>query len=77
MIGEAVNIINVRISISAEEFLRLYEGSARDVFAISEDGRSIRFPARILQPYVLHDGIHGRFRIHFDAEHKFQSIERI
>lgn len=69
--------ITVRLSISAEEFVRLYEGSAREVYAIGEDGRSIRFPARILQPYVLHEGIHGRFRIHFDAEHRFQSIERI
>jgi hypothetical protein len=72
-----LNSINVRISITAEEFLRLYEGSAREVFAISDDGRSIRFPARILQPYVLHDGIHGRFRIQFDQDHKFQSIEQI
>lgn len=72
-----MNSITLRISISAEEFLRLYEGSAREVYAIGEDGRSIRFPARILQPYVLHDGIHGRFRIHFDVHHKFQSIERI
>lgn len=69
--------ITVRLSISAEEFVRLYEGSVREVYAIGEDGRSIRFPARILQPYVLHEGIQGRFRIHFDAEHKFQFIERI
>jgi hypothetical protein len=72
-----VSSITVRLSISADEFVRLYEGSARDVYAIGEDGRSIRFPARILQPFVLHDGIHGRFRIHFDEYHKFKSIERI
>lgn len=72
-----MNSINIRISIAAEEYLRLYQGSARDVLAMSEDGRRIRFPARILQPYLLHDGVHGRFRIHFDGEHKFQSIEQI
>ena len=69
--------ITVRLSISADEFVRLYEGSAREVYAIGEDGRSIRFPARILQPFVLHEGIHGRFRIHFDSHHRFQFIERI
>ena len=72
-----MNSVYVNLVISAEEFQRLYQGSARDVFALSEDGRRIRFPARILMPYVLHDGIRGRFCISFDEHNRFKSIERI
>ncbi|HSX52107.1 MAG TPA: DUF2835 domain-containing protein [Cellvibrio sp.] len=70
------NII-VNLSISAEEFQRLYEGSAKTVFARSIDGRSIRFPAGILRPFVLHSGIRGTFQIDFDEDNRFQSIQRL
>lgn len=70
------NII-VNLAISAEEFQRLYEGSAKTVFARSIDGRSIRFPAAILRPFVLHNGIRGQFQIDFDDENRFHSIHRL
>lgn len=70
------NII-VSLSISAEEYQRLYEGSAKTVFAHSIDGRSIRFPAGILRPFVLHTGVRGTFQINFDDDNRFHSIERL
>lgn len=70
------NII-VSLSISAEEYQRLYEGSAKTVFAHSIDGRSIRFPAGILRPFVLHTGVRGTFQINFDEDNRFHSIERL
>ena len=69
--------IIVNLSISTEEFQRLYEGSVKTVFTRSIDGRSIRFPASILRPYVLHNGVQGTFQIDFDAENRFQSIQRL
>lgn len=69
--------IIVSLAISTEEFQRLYEGSAKTVFAQSIDGRSIRFPAGILRPFVLHNGIRGTFQIEFDADNRFQSIQRL
>jgi hypothetical protein len=69
--------IIVNLSISTDEFQRLYEGTVKTVFAHSVDGRSIRFPAGILRPFVLHNGVHGRFQIDFDDEHRFQSIRRL
>lgn len=69
--------IIVNLAISAEEFQRLYEGSAKSVFAHSIDGRSIRFPANILRPFVLHSGIRGTFQIDFDEENRFKSIRRL
>lgn len=68
--------IEVVLSISADEFLALYQGIARDVVAVATDGRRVRFPARILQPYVTHQGIQGRFVIQFDASNRFAGISR-
>lgn len=67
----------ISLAISAEEFQRLYEGSAKTVLAQSMDGRSIRFPANILRPFVLHTGVRGRFQIDFDEDNRFSSIKRL
>lgn len=69
--------IIVDLQILAEEYQRLYQGSVRDVVARSCDGRRIRFPALILRPYVTHTGIQGRFRILFDDNNRFNTIEKI
>ncbi|QEY15667.1 DUF2835 family protein [Cellvibrio sp. KY-GH-1] len=69
--------IIVNLAISAEEFQRLYEGSVKTVFAHSIDGRSIRFPANILRPYVMHSGVRGTFQIDFDDENRFKAINRV
>lgn len=72
-----MNSIVVSLVISAEEFQRLYQGSVKTVFAQSLDGRNIRFPAGILRPFVLHNGVRGTFQINFDAENRFHSIQRL
>jgi hypothetical protein len=69
--------IEVSLSIPADEYVALYQGSVRDVVARARDGRTVRFPARILQPYVTHQGIHGRFVIQFDANNRFAGISRL
>jgi len=69
--------IIVDLAISADEFLRVYQGSAKLVSAIATDGRRVQFPANILQKMVTRDGIHGRFIIEFDRSGKFQKIQRI
>lgn len=69
--------IEVDISISPEEWIKLYRGQASEVHARARDGRSVRFPARILSRFFLRDGIHGSFRIRFDDQGRFRSIERI
>lgn len=77
MPGEFLKSIIVNIAISAEEFQRLYEGNVKTVFAHSIDGRSIRFPAGILRPFVLHTGVRGTFEIEFDEENRFKAIKRL
>jgi len=67
----------ISLSISAHDYLAHYQGSVKEVVASSIDGRKIRFPSTILQPFVSHEGIHGRFVIHFDDKNKFQGIDKI
>ena len=69
--------IRFRLAISADEYLAYYKGSARAVVVVAEDGRSLRFPAGALQPFVTHQGIHGHFELRFDDNNKLQGLRRI
>ncbi|MBK8187694.1 MAG: DUF2835 domain-containing protein [Cellvibrio sp.] len=72
-----MNSLIVNLAIPADEFVRIYQGSAKVVIAQSIEGKQVKFPADILRPYVLHQGIYGQFKIHFDELHKFKSIEKL
>jgi len=65
------------LDISAEKYLAYYQGSAKFVKVMTEQGLSLRFPASELQKFVTHDGIKGRFEIVFNAQHKLVSMNRI
>ncbi|WP_253938432.1 DUF2835 domain-containing protein [Hahella sp. HN01] len=69
--------IIVDIHISAEEYLNVYRGSAKNVNAISREGLRVQFPANILQRFVTREGIRGSFVITFDDGNKFHSIEQL
>jgi hypothetical protein len=69
--------IIVSLYISREDYLSVYQGQVKDVVATASDGRVVRFPAAILKGVVGHEGIHGTFKIHFDANNKFDGITRI
>lgn len=71
-----MDVIDVDIHLSREEVQRAYEG-VDQVFAIALDGRSIRFPVKILWQFIGHDGIHGRFRIQYGANRQFESVTRL
>lgn len=68
--------IEVEIHLSAEEVMRAYQG-VENVYAVAVDGRSIRFPVKILWHFIANDGIHGRFLIHFGKDRKFKDVERL
>ncbi len=69
--------IIVDVDISPDAWIKLYQGSATDVHTRARDGRSVRFPARILSRFYLRDGVQGSFRILFDDQGKFVSVERL
>lgn len=69
--------IKISIGIPADEYLRIYQGSARFIQAISTEGKRVRFPANILQPFVTREGVYGDFAIVCDAQHRFKNIIRV
>ncbi|WP_067866988.1 DUF2835 domain-containing protein [Neptuniibacter marinus] len=69
--------ILVDLHISADKYILMYQGVAQNVFAHALDGRSVQFPAKILKPFLLKDGVKGRFRITFDDQGKYKGIDKI
>jgi len=65
------------LDMSTEKYLAYYQGSAKFVRVITEDGLSLKFPASELQKFITHDGIQGRFEIVFNKQHKLVSMSRI
>lgn len=73
----AAHAVRFRLDISPDDYLAYYQRAARDIVVRADDGRRIRFPASALQRFVAHDGIHGRFELRFDADHKLLGLWRL
>ena len=69
--------VRFHLKLSAEKYRQYYAGNVQAVQVVSHDGRRIRFPANVLQPYLTHDGIEGEFIICFDDSYRLVSIEKI
>ena len=67
----------VDLVISSDEFERLYAGQVKTVLAKTREGLRVRFPAKILVPFVGREGVSGSFLIAFDDANKFQKIRRL
>jgi len=67
----------IPLTISADEYLKVYKGTGKNVYAQDIHGRSVQFPANILQPFVTRAGIAGLFEITVDSTGKYQSIRLI
>ena len=74
--GPAQSII-VDVRIDAAEFSRYYYQPGAQVVVQSQDGRTVRFPANLLQRFVTHQGVAGRFVIHYTESGQFSAIERL
>lgn len=65
------------ISISTQDFLRVYKGTVNRVLIRSRDGRTISLPARHLQPFLTHDGVYGSFIMEFNAQGQLLDLRRL
>ncbi|MFK7795303.1 MAG: DUF2835 domain-containing protein [Gammaproteobacteria bacterium] len=68
--------ITVTLSISTQEFERLYRGQVRDVICTATDGRTVQFPANVLRQFLTHNGVHGEFEIFFTSDNRFSKIKK-
>lgn len=67
----------LQIELPAQQLHAYYRGEVRIVRARASTGQMVQFPASALQKHFTKDGVHGRFRMEFDANHKFVALERV
>ena len=65
------------ISIPAQEYLRVYQGTANRVLIRSRDGRTVSLPARHLQPFLTHKGVYGSFVIEFNQQGQLLALRKV
>ncbi len=73
----AVQKIYFRLQLSYDQFLQVYQGNAKNISVIADDGRRISFPARNIQSFLSKQGISGHFEMSLTSEHKFISVKKI
>lgn len=66
--------IRFYLDISPDDYIAYYKGTAKNVLTKSIDGRSIKFPANILQRFLTHNGIKGLFELRYDDNGKYSDI---
>lgn len=71
------SIFYIELDITTTEFQRYYSRNINSVITTCHTGQKIQFPAKILQPFVTHAGIQGKFKLVIDANARFKSIDRI
>lgn len=69
--------LDIELRLPAHEFLRYYRAPGARVIARARDGRRVQFPASALQRFVDHSGVHGWFRLEFDATGRLLGIRRL
>ncbi|MFC3914067.1 DUF2835 family protein [Pseudaeromonas sharmana] len=72
-----MRIYTFRLHFSAEQVLAIYRGDAQRVSVLSEQGLRIELQAQHLRRFIGHSGLHGRFRLRTDDNHRFLDLERI
>ena len=77
MTGPIATEVVLDLGISADEYLRFYEGRVSAVQARARDGRTVRFPASMLRSFVDTDGVHGSFLLRYDQHNRLISLERL
>lgn len=65
-----------RLDITTEQYLPYYRGEVLQVMVRLADGKTLRFPANLLRPFVQADGIHGDFILSCDDQHKGAQLKR-
>ena len=65
------------LELSQETIVAAYGGVVRYVQTRSREGLQVRFPVRVLRPFVTRDGVRGTFALTIDAHNKLQHLQRL
>jgi hypothetical protein len=69
--------IRFSLSLSYEQFTLVYQGIAKSVSVLADDGRRIEFSAGKIQPFLTNQGICGYFELQLTAENNFVSLQKL
>jgi hypothetical protein len=69
--------LRFRMTFSPDEAQRYYQGAARFVIVMAENGQKVQFPAEHIRPFIKQSGVSGYFSILFDDAHKLLSLKKI
>jgi hypothetical protein len=72
-----IQSIRFSLQISYDQYLRVYQGTAKNISVVADDGRRIAFPAGKVQLFLTRDGINGYFEMVLTAENNFVDIKRL
>ncbi|KPV92758.1 hypothetical protein AN395_01526 [Pseudoalteromonas sp. P1-30] len=65
------------LHLSYNKCMDYYHGRFSSVQVVEDNGKTIRFAASHLRPYISSIGIRGHFRLLVTPENKFIRLERI
>lgn len=69
--------IRFSLNLSADRYLSHYQGYARSVSVVADNGCRIEFPANALRPFVTKDGVQGQFELLIDGNNRLQRLKRL
>jgi hypothetical protein len=69
--------IRFALSLSYDQYLKVYQGAAKNVSVVADDGRRVAFPAGRIQSFLTKQGINGYFEMELTPEYKFVSIKKL
>ncbi|MDD5215749.1 MAG: DUF2835 domain-containing protein [Methylococcales bacterium] len=69
--------VRFNLSLSTEDFLRVYQGITKHIITRTDDGQVLKFPAQNIKQFLTHNGIYGYFEMAFSPDHKFIGIKRL
>ncbi|GAB4274986.1 MAG: hypothetical protein Kow0065_23030 [Methylomicrobium sp.] len=69
--------IRFRLNLSYDQYLSVYQGVAKTVSVVADDGRRIQFPAGNIQPFLTKQGIQGYFEMELTPQYKFIGIKKL
>lgn len=70
-------LIRFQLYLSCDQYLAFYQGVAKTVTVIADDGRRVAFPAGNVRRYLTKEGIQGYFEMELTAQNKFVSIKKL
>ncbi|MDO9423769.1 MAG: DUF2835 domain-containing protein [Methylobacter sp.] len=69
--------IRFALTLSYDQYLKVYQGIAKNVSVVADDGRRVAFPAGRIQSFLTKQGINGYFEMELTPENKFVSIKKL